>query len=78
MSYGHALKTVGRQQDGIAAYRRGLALAPTLGELWWSLANLKTVSFDDADVAAMTEALAREGLERRRPPPPPFRARPGP
>ena len=62
MSYGHALKTVGRQQDGIAAYRRGLELAPTLGELWWSLANLKTVPFGDEDVAAMTEALAREGL----------------
>jgi tetratricopeptide (TPR) repeat protein len=62
MSYGHALKTVGRQQDGIAAYRRGLELAPTLGELWWSLANLKTVPFTDGDVAAMAEALAGEGL----------------
>jgi tetratricopeptide (TPR) repeat protein len=62
MSYGHALKTVGRQQDGIAAYRRGLELAPTLGELWWSLANLKTVTFGDEDVAAMAEALTREGL----------------
>jgi tetratricopeptide (TPR) repeat protein len=62
MSYGHALKTVGRQQDGIAAYRNGLKLAPTLGELWWSLANLKTVPFSDEDVAAMSEALAGEGL----------------
>src|SRR3954468_4135553 len=62
MSYGHALKTVGRQQDGIAAYRSGLKLAPTLGELWWSLANLKTVPFSDEDVAAMTTALAGEGL----------------
>src|SRR3954470_22999076 len=62
MSYGHALKTVGRQQDGIAAYRSGLKLAPTLGELWWSLANLKTVPFSDDDVAAMTAALAGEGL----------------
>jgi tetratricopeptide (TPR) repeat protein len=62
MSYGHALKTVGRQQDGIAAYRRGLELAPTLGELWWSLANLKTVPFADEDVAAMEEALTRDGL----------------
>jgi tetratricopeptide (TPR) repeat protein len=62
MSYGHTLKTVGRQQDGIAAYRRGLMLAPTLGELWWSLANLKTVKFSDEDVAAMAEALTREGL----------------
>jgi tetratricopeptide (TPR) repeat protein len=62
MSYGHALKTVGRQQDGIAAYRRALDLAPSLGEVWWSLANLKTVPFTDADVAAMEEALTRPGL----------------
>jgi len=58
MSYGHALKTVGRLDDGIAAYRRALALAPALGEVWWSLANLKTVKFAGADVAAMEAALA--------------------
>jgi tetratricopeptide (TPR) repeat protein len=58
MSYGHMLKTVGRQVDGIAAYRRALALAPQLGEAWWSLANLKTVRFDAADIAAMETALA--------------------
>ena len=40
MSHGHMLKTVGRTEDGIAAYRRAIALAPTLGEAWWSLANL--------------------------------------
>ncbi|MBS0253817.1 MAG: sulfotransferase [Proteobacteria bacterium] len=57
MSYGHMLKTVGRQQDGIAAYRRALALEPGLGEAWWSLANLKTVRFADADLAAMRAAL---------------------
>ena len=62
MSYGHVLKTVGRQQDSIAAYRRAIAIAPTLGEVWWSLANLKTVRFDAADVAAMTSALDRDGL----------------
>lgn len=57
MSYGHMLKTVGRQADGIAAYRRALDLAPGLGEVWWSLANLKTVRFDDEDLAAMRAAL---------------------
>lgn len=62
MSYGHALKTVGRQADAIAAYRKALAQAPTLGEAWWSLANLKTVTFDAADVAAMTAALDAPGL----------------
>ncbi len=57
MSHGHALKTVGRQAESVAAYRRALAQAPTLGEAWWSLANLKTVRFSDADVAAMRAAL---------------------
>lgn len=58
MSQGHMLKTVGRQAEAVAAYRRALALAPALGEVWWSLANLKTVKFDDADIAAMQGALA--------------------
>jgi tetratricopeptide (TPR) repeat protein len=58
MSYGHMLKTVGRQADGVAAYRRAIELLPALGEAWWSLANLKTVKFDDEDIAAMQAALA--------------------
>src|SRR5687767_1474800 len=62
MSYGHVLKTVGRQSDGVAAYRRALDLAPTLGEAWWSLANLKTVRFSEADVDAMANALDSPGL----------------
>ena len=59
MSYGHVLKTVGKQDEGVAAYRRALAEEPTLGEVWWSLANLKTVQFDAADIAAMEDALHR-------------------
>lgn len=57
MSYGHILKTVGRQADGIAAYRKAIDLNPNLGEAWFSLANLKTVKFDEADIAAMRTAL---------------------
>jgi tetratricopeptide (TPR) repeat protein len=63
LSYGHALKTAGRQDDSIAAYRHGLGLSPTLGEAYWSLANLKTFRFSDQDVAAMQGALARPDLE---------------
>src|SRR3546814_2499220 len=59
MSYGHVLKTIGRQQDSVAAYRRGLEIAPGLGEIWWSLANLKTVKLGEGDIAAMTSALER-------------------
>jgi tetratricopeptide (TPR) repeat protein len=62
MSYGHALKTLGRQADAVAAYRRCVALEPAFGEAWWSLANLKTVRFADADLAGMGRALARADL----------------
>ena len=37
-------------------------MQPTLGEAWWSLANLKTVKFDEADVAAMEQALKSPAL----------------
>lgn len=62
-SYGHNLKTVGEQTESIAAYRRAIAIEPTLGEAWWSLANLKTVKFDEDDVAAMAAALREPGLK---------------
>ncbi|HXQ32183.1 MAG TPA: sulfotransferase [Steroidobacteraceae bacterium] len=62
MSYGHSLKTAGRQDDSVGAYRRAIALEPTLGEAYWSLANLKTFRFSDADVAAIRSALARNDL----------------
>ena len=62
MSYGHSLKTTGRSVDSIAAYRRAIAMEPTLGEAWWSLANLKTFRFSDADMDALREALARDDL----------------
>jgi len=62
LSYGHMLKTIGRQAEGVAAYRRAIELKPSLGEAWWSLANLKTIRFDEADVGAMRGALATPGL----------------
>lgn len=62
MSYGHLLKTVGRQTDSVAAYRRALDITPALGEVWWSLANLKTVRFDDADIALMDAGLTRTDI----------------
>ncbi len=62
MSYGHMLKTVGRQAEGIDAYRKAIEVKASLGEAWWSLANLKTVKFTDEDVAAMERALLAPDL----------------
>ena len=62
MSYGHTLKTLGKQDEGIGAYRKSIALMPQLGEAYWSLANLKTFRFTPADVAAMREQLLRADI----------------
>lgn len=62
MSYGHALKTVGRAENSIAAYRKSVALMPALGEAYWSLANLKTFRFSPAEIEAMRAQLARGDL----------------
>ncbi|PVM92524.1 hypothetical protein DDF62_05150 [Caulobacter radicis] len=62
MSYGHALKTLGRRAECEAAYRRAVEQAPMLGEAWWSLANLKTLRFSDDDFAVMEGQLTGDGL----------------
>ena len=55
MFYGHTLKTVGRMDDAVGAYRRAIELSPSTGEVYWSLANLKTFEFTDEDIASMRE-----------------------
>jgi tetratricopeptide (TPR) repeat protein len=62
ISYGHALKSAGMQDEGIAAYRKAIALLPQLGGAYWSLANLKTFRFTEADIAAMQAQLERGDL----------------
>jgi tetratricopeptide (TPR) repeat protein len=61
MNYGHALKTVGRLEEGIGAYRKCVDLSPGIGEAYWSLANLKTFRFSDADIAVMRSQVTTEG-----------------
>ena len=63
LGYGHALKTANRTDDAVAAYRRATALNPGFGGAWWSLANLKTVRFDQADIEAMRAQLQRGDLD---------------
>ncbi len=62
LSYGHALATAGRDQDSVAAYRKSLELQPDFGEAYWSLANLKTFRFSEAEMHAMIVQLARPDL----------------
>lgn len=54
---GHAYRMLGRTEDAIAAYRSVIAQAPHEGTSWWSLANLKTMRFSDAEIAQMQGGL---------------------
>ena len=59
MSYGHALRAVGRAEESIAAYEKCIAQGTGLGEAFWSLANLKTYRFSEDKIAQM-EAILRD------------------
>ena len=57
LSYGHALKTVDRIADAVASYRHCLAMRPSFGDAYWSMANLKTFRFEDDDISAMRQLI---------------------
>ena len=60
----HALKTVGRVPEAIESYQAAAAARPDFGDAYWSLANLKTYRFSDAEMARMRaeEASPTTGL----------------
>ncbi len=63
LSIGHALKTLGRQQEAIAAYWSAARVNPSFGDAYWSLANLKTYRFADDAIAQMRQQEARTDIE---------------
>jgi tetratricopeptide (TPR) repeat protein len=64
LTRGHALKTLGRQGEAVAAYRHAYASKPDFGDAYWSLANLKTYRFTDAEITAMRRAEANRSIGR--------------
>lgn len=57
MSQAHILKTLGKQEEALRAYREATRLKPDFGEAYWSMANLKVFRFEDAEIRAMEEQL---------------------
>jgi len=53
LAMAHALKTVGRQAEAVDSYRRAAEVQPGYGDAYWSLANLKTYRFSDAEIRQM-------------------------
>jgi tetratricopeptide (TPR) repeat protein len=63
LSVGHGYKTRGDQPQAIASYRRAASLQPSLGEAYWSLANLKTYRFAEAELSLMRAQEADPRLQ---------------
>ncbi|MDT8439368.1 MAG: sulfotransferase [Wenzhouxiangellaceae bacterium] len=61
---GHVLKTIGRHDDAVAAYRAAVEARPGYGDAWWSLANMKTFRFDDDDIKRMRVQVDGNALTR--------------
>lgn len=56
----NALKVAGRHDEAVADYRASLAARGDNGVAWFSLANLKTYRFSDAEIATMRQLEARD------------------
>jgi tetratricopeptide (TPR) repeat protein len=63
-SLGHARKTVGDLPAAVGAYRRAVEVKPDHGDAWWSLANLKTVRFSEADIELMRRQALSDTIDR--------------
>ncbi|MFC6632991.1 tetratricopeptide repeat-containing sulfotransferase family protein [Microbulbifer taiwanensis] len=61
---GHTLKTIGDAEGAIRAYRGAYEAKPDFGDAWWSLANMKTYRFEDAEIARMRELEAAPATAR--------------
>jgi tetratricopeptide (TPR) repeat protein len=58
LSIAHAQKTLGRRAESIEAYKQAIKVRPKFGDAYWSLANLKTYEFSDAEIAELETAEA--------------------
>ena len=53
LAIAHARKTIGQQAEAIEFYHLSADARPGFGDAWWSLANLKTYRFTDAEIDTM-------------------------
>jgi tetratricopeptide (TPR) repeat protein len=54
----HSLKAVGLKPAATESYRAAARAAPSFGDAWWCLANLKTYRFSDDEIARMSSEEA--------------------
>ena len=64
-SKGHAQKTLGKTDQAIQSYQSAYKIKPDHGEAFFSLANLKTYSFNTDELNAMRDQASRVDLSLR-------------
>ena len=57
LSMGHLYKTSGEFNKSISSYKKAYYTDKYFGDAYWSLANLKTYKFSDAEVASLNEMV---------------------
>jgi len=57
---GHTYKTAGEYEKAIAAYQQAYQQQSNFGDAYWSLANIKTYQFSDAELKKMQQELMKE------------------
>ena len=60
---GHAYKTIGQPDAAITDYLKACELKPDFGDAYWSLANLKTFSFDNALINTMMKIVTQPHVQ---------------
>ena len=61
LSIGHLHKTLGHRRECEEAYKACLGFDPNFSEVYWSLADLKTYVFSDAEIGAMQALVKGDG-----------------
>lgn len=62
LGMGHALKTIGKTDEAIESYRKAIESRPDKGEVYWSLANLKTYRLTAEDINEMESQITKDDL----------------
>ena len=62
MGLGNTLKTIGRYDEAVKSYKKCIEAQPLFSEAYWSLANLKTYSFDDDEIKNMEKHVQGQDL----------------
>ena len=59
---GHAEKTIGEVDAAISSYHKAYDIKPDHGDAYWSLANIKTYEFSDAEIVQMERQVGSDTI----------------